>query len=261
MITHEQGYNRVSNSPIVAPGASGQWDDHFIYACAVTRVDGVLHLFYGGARNVGANPRLEMEVGLATSTDGVTWAKQGKVIPKSVVSPANGFAPFSILQIDGVWHLFGTVLQNASPTYRCAYFTSSDLVTWSGPTFMSGLTTQAHGPCVIEDPEDSDKLILYFTKMNDFLNQRATAEKSDPSSWSGLTQVSPVAAIYPNVRFKDGKYETAFAKQDSVTPQRFRPYLTRSRDGLTFIEASGPVIQYGGTGTFDQNYVTTPFLF
>lgn len=76
MITHQTGYSRVSKSPIIAPVAPGQWDDNFVYACAVTRIGGVLHLFYGGGRRVGANPRLEMEIGLATSPDGVTWGKR-----------------------------------------------------------------------------------------------------------------------------------------------------------------------------------------
>lgn len=260
-VDHEKGYCRLSASPIVAPGASGAWDDHFVYACAVTKVSGVYHLFYGGGRNVGVNPRLEMEVGLATSPDGVTWTKQGRVIPKSTVSPANGFAPFSILEIDGVWHLFGTVLQVAAPIYRCAYFTSTDLLNWSGPTFMSGLTAQSHAPCVIEDPSDPSKLILYFTKMNDFLNQRAVANKSNPAAWSGLSQVAGFTAIYPNVRYVDGEFETVFAKPRSENPQKYLPFMTRTTDGLTFKDASGPVIQYGASGSFDQYYVTTPFLF
>lgn len=261
MIDHETGYLRVSANPIVAPGASGAWDDHFVYACAVTKVDGVYNLFYGGGRNVGVNPRLEMEVGLATSCDGVKWTKQGKVIPKSTVAPAAGFAPFSILNIDGVWHLFGAVLQVAFPTYRCAYFTSCDLQNWSGPTFMSGLTPQSHAPCVIEDPEDCTQLILYFTKMDDFLNQRAVAKKCDPSAWSCLSQVASFQGIYPNVRYVDGEYETVFTKPMGISPQRYLSFLTRTVDGLTFKDASGPLIQYGVAGAFDQYFVTTPFLF
>ncbi len=268
-IDHEQGYARVSTSPIVPLGAAGEWDDYFVYGVAVIRDDdGLLHLFYSGTRNSGANPRLEGSVGHSTSSDGLTFSKQGKVIDKCDV-PDLGLTPFSILRIDGVYHLFCAIFNNTGTTYNCCVLTSTDLVNWTWVGKMTGLDPSAHSPCVIEDPADASKLILYYTSMMAVPGariHRATASKADPLTWSDDMPVTDFPSIYPSVRWTGERFEMFVAKpveSDVSSIEGYTIHKTASIKGLSFPDPNKwtPIIQRGALSAFDYRYTTTPFVF
>lgn len=253
-------YSKALNNPVIPLGTSGQWDDFYVYSPAVLSEGGNTYMLYGGTRDFGANPRIEMEIGLALSTDnGRTFVKQGKVIDRDDV-PALGIAPFSILKMGSTYYLFATNFNNTGTTYKACFMTSSDLVTWGSFTLLDGLDASSHSPFVIEDPSDPDQLVLYYTSMVDSGThptiKRAVAAKSDPSSWTQTGTVLPVDAIYPCVRFNGEFYEMFYSRPN---PVEFRLFKTISANGLTFPDTSREIVPPGNSGAFDSGYLTTPF--
>jgi predicted GH43/DUF377 family glycosyl hydrolase len=60
--------------PVLAPGGSDDWDSGAFYPTALLEVDGIYHLYYTGHRD-GAGWLEEIDIGHATSTDGIVWVK------------------------------------------------------------------------------------------------------------------------------------------------------------------------------------------
>lgn len=58
-------------APVLLPGPDGAWDDNAVISPSVVKTDDRYMMFYVGSRN---SPRSK-QIGLATSTDGVHWAK------------------------------------------------------------------------------------------------------------------------------------------------------------------------------------------
>lgn len=259
-IDHELGYDKKSvASAIVPKGALGHWDDYFVYGVACINVSGVYHLFYSGTRNVGANPRLEGSVGLSTSTDKVTWTKQGMVIDKGDV-PDLGLSPFSILEYGGTYYLFCAIFNDTGTFYNSCVLSSTDLLNWTYLGKLVGLDARAHSPYVIEDPADSDKLIIFYTSMMPSPGpriMRASADKTDPTVWTGNTPVTSFPSIYPAVRWEGDRFRMFFAMPVS---HGYRLYASASLDGASFPTTNLIAIQPGTGGAWDESYITTPSI-
>lgn len=90
--------------PVLEAGGPGDWDAGNFYLGTVVKVDGIYHLFYGGHRG-GAAFLEEIDMGHATSTDGIVWEKD----------PAN---PVFTRGADGEWDdlsiLHGAVIHDGS---------------------------------------------------------------------------------------------------------------------------------------------------
>ena len=72
------------NNPVLEPGVTGLWDGKWVWYPEVLFIDNLYYMYYAGT-NTGYWGRID--VGLATSTDGITqWIKQ----PDPVLSPSSG---------------------------------------------------------------------------------------------------------------------------------------------------------------------------
>lgn len=264
-INHSIGYQRHSTSPVIDRGSSGQWDDLQVCGGAPFEEDGVIYVFYAGGRN-SSFPKLTTSIGLATSTDGGdTFTKQGIVFDKSLI-PTNhlGLAPFSVIKIDGTYYVFGTYYEY-SGSYKMYYISATDLYgPWSYPTFLTGtgITTFDHAPWVMEDPNDADKLLLYYgdASSGKFRIARFEGTKSDPSVWTNKKVVltDPVACLYPTVRYEDGRYTMIYARKPAADTANYLLYKSTSLDGESFPFSNLVVMPYGATGAFDSSYTTMP---
>jgi predicted GH43/DUF377 family glycosyl hydrolase len=65
-------WGKSCNNPCFTPGASGQWDDAWICIHSIWNEGGTYYAYYNGWRST-----TQCQVGLATSTDGITWTKSG----------------------------------------------------------------------------------------------------------------------------------------------------------------------------------------
>jgi predicted GH43/DUF377 family glycosyl hydrolase len=75
--------------PVLESGGTGEWDEGNFYPGIVIKVDGTYHMYYIG-HLVGAPFLEELDIGHATSTDGIVWEKD----------PAN---PVLTRGADGEW--------------------------------------------------------------------------------------------------------------------------------------------------------------
>ena len=77
------------DNPVIDEWSPGEWDDGEKWLYEIIEVDGTYHLYYGG-RPVGGDYWTLVQIGHATSTDGVEW----------VMDPAN---PVLTYGIEGAW--------------------------------------------------------------------------------------------------------------------------------------------------------------
>ena len=68
-------WNKHPNNPMLLPGVAGSWDEYNVWpSSGVIFKDSIFHLLYTGVNF--ANPS-NSPIGLAISTDGITWEKSG----------------------------------------------------------------------------------------------------------------------------------------------------------------------------------------
>lgn len=263
LIDHVYGYKKHSIvSAIIPKGAAGAQDDLYVYGIATIKKDGVFHHFYSGTRQVTPDERdsrLYGQVFLATSSDGKTCTKYGIVIPRTVVSPAKGLTPFDVKLIDGTYYMLCSVFGYSGRTYALALLTSSDLVSWSWLGYITGLDVEAHGGCIVEDPSDPTKVILYYTSMVTMAHiKRAILDKSAMTVATGNMAVTNYPSIYPSARWEGDRWRMMFAMP---VGDQYRSYATASLDGLSFPHTNLLVSVPGPSGAWDSGYNTTPHMF
>lgn len=116
-------------TPILDLGASGAFDDNQVAEPRVLKVGATYRMYYTGRHAADSMTSL----GLATSSDGVTFAKQA-----TPVLAANRWGNFwgGAFFIDrGSWHLWRGVTPDNGATSYLVYASSSDGLTWTdGPS-------------------------------------------------------------------------------------------------------------------------------
>ena len=75
-----------TNNPVLRPGAKGEWDAGALGSMSVLKVDEVFHMYYEawGGRGGQSADYLSLQIGHATSRDGLHWSKDpaSPVLPK-----------------------------------------------------------------------------------------------------------------------------------------------------------------------------------
>lgn len=100
------------NNPVLRPGAPGTWDASALGSMTVFKAEGMFHLYYEawGVRGNSAGDYSTLQIGHATSHDGVHWTKDpaNPVLPKGSGDDwdRNGtWDPF-VLHEDGVFKMW-----------------------------------------------------------------------------------------------------------------------------------------------------------
>jgi len=136
----------LAKSAALSIGAAGHWDQGTIWNINIAAV--IAGTWYGlytaTDSNVGAN--LQFNVGLATSTDGLNWTKQGtNPVLMNLSSP-------TVYNVGGTYYAFGTFADLISggqlqlPTEMgFARATAADFSTWTVPTNVFQRTTVQEG--------------------------------------------------------------------------------------------------------------------
>ena len=120
---------RHSTDPIFTVGTAGQWDDFAIGAPVAWREGASWYMIYSGNREVGTT----MKLGLATSSDGITWARSGSnpvLAGTAATWDAGGIIATSIIKVGSTYHLFYWALPYGDGTC-IGKATSTDLITWT----------------------------------------------------------------------------------------------------------------------------------
>ncbi len=111
-MTEAQRWSVFSDNPVLRPGAEGEWDAGALGTMTVLNVGEEFHLYYEswGVRGIRAEDYSTLQIGHATSKDGLYWKKDpaNPVLPKGTGSAWDRdgtWDPF-VLYEDGVFKMW-----------------------------------------------------------------------------------------------------------------------------------------------------------
>ena len=122
----QDNWKPYQNNPIIAPGREGEWDSWAVMSMTVVKVGETFHLYYeGGLTGCG-----DLQVGHATSTDGLVWVKDpcNPVLQPGKTGEWDAGAtwdPFVIYE-DGVFKMWYGGELAGHRDFQCGYAVSKD---------------------------------------------------------------------------------------------------------------------------------------
>jgi len=120
------GWKEYLNNPIIEPGKQGEWDSWAVMSMTVVKVADTFHLYYeGGLTGCG-----DLQIGHATSTDGLYWLKDPANPVLKIGTPGQWddgatWDPF-VLYEDGVFKMWYGGERVGHRDFQCGYATSRD---------------------------------------------------------------------------------------------------------------------------------------
>lgn len=132
--TSEDGiiWTKDNNNPVLVKGTAGSWDENDVHAPCVMVIDNTYHMWYSGHR--GNNFSFDVQIGHATSPDGITWTKD----PNNPVLPRGSKGAWDVSWINA-----GSVLYDGTEYHiwytgcdtlvgvKIGHATSPDGLTWT----------------------------------------------------------------------------------------------------------------------------------
>lgn len=130
------------DAPLLESGTDGEWDDGFIMPHSIIDTDdGYLMYYSGGTEYLVPLPRI---VGMATSSDGITWNKCND--PQTIAAPCAESDPIFTVDAEGDSHPFEAWAVSVLPTdngYEMFYSsTCPDLVSQNCPAVLAYATSE-----------------------------------------------------------------------------------------------------------------------
>lgn len=156
-------WTKSSPNPILSPGPAGSWDS-FEVRYPTVHFDGTtFRMWYWGKSSPDStSSQSAAMIGLATSSDGVTWTKQANPVFGTAYG-GSGYIPGAVIQNAG-----GFVMWYGSPFGDIGRATSTDGITWTDTGIVqsvSSLVSTLHGtqPSVVLD---GSTYRMWFKKIN-----------------------------------------------------------------------------------------------
>jgi predicted GH43/DUF377 family glycosyl hydrolase len=125
-------WTKNGGNPVLAFGAGGQWDDYVVASPMVWKEGSTWYMLYSGARSTGA-----YQIGLATSSDGISWTRSGSnPVFSGTVSQwdAEFVSPGTTMLKEGsTYYLYycGDASRASLTTRKIGLATSTDLISWT----------------------------------------------------------------------------------------------------------------------------------
>lgn len=171
-IASTEGFEPYSENPVVKPGEDGKWDAGALGSMTVLKVRDVFHMYYEswGERSEKEWDAAEYEslqIGHATSTDGITWIKD----PKNPALPKGGEADFDrtgvwdpfVIYEDGLFKMWYGGGGGSQPNFGWAYATSKDGSTFEKKGLIGiGNQTGVEDVHVVHDRESGMYYMYYW---------------------------------------------------------------------------------------------------
>jgi predicted GH43/DUF377 family glycosyl hydrolase len=129
---------RVDRAPVLEPGPEGSWDSVRVAEPSVVLTDEGLQLFYTGFDEEGVG-----RIGMATSTDGITWTKRDEPVFEGAETWDGGSVgnPQVVRMPDGLMMAFRT----EAGSFGFGLARSTDGTTWE-PSTANPVMTQDRSP-------------------------------------------------------------------------------------------------------------------
>jgi predicted GH43/DUF377 family glycosyl hydrolase len=255
----------VANAaPVIPPGPPGAWDSHDALNPTVVLTGGTYYNFYSGFDGK------TWHSGLATSADGMTWRKEGKVLSPDPATwegeyiAANG----SALRVGSeflYWYHAGV-----RETPRIGLARSADGRTWQkhpAPVIETG-PRGSWDERGVADPyvlQIGGTFYMYYLGQNRARQQRiGVARSPDGIRWEKL-RTNPVLEIGENGAFDDdalgepavwmshGSYWMLYTGRDRANIRRLG--LAHSTDGIAWVRQPGV---FAGSAGWDSKVLCDP---
>lgn len=160
-------WQTFDNNPVLSPGSARTWDAGALGSMTVLRVGDVIHMFYEawGERNQSAADYSSLQIGHATSSDGVHWTKDtaNPVLKKGTGNDWDRdgtWDPFVIYE-DGIFKMwYGGGMDN-----HCdwGYATSRDGIHFRKEGQLSHLGN-VEDDHVVHDPDNKSYFMYYWDR-------------------------------------------------------------------------------------------------
>lgn len=120
-----------NGNPVLEPGTSSDWDSIIVY-CTVVRDGAQYFMYYAGGKTVVT----QLQIGLATSTDGIRWAKySGNPILKYDLDAFDyyGLTTPQVIKDGNLWRMYygGETRTSVDSYIDICYAYSDDGVNWT----------------------------------------------------------------------------------------------------------------------------------
>ena len=264
-----QDWRRDTDGPIVSLGEPGAFDDTHVFAPCVARVGGRFMLWYCGSR--GAVARRVFRLGLATSNDGVRFAKSGA---SSVLAFGDGkhsiLTPTLLRRPDGavlreggrlrMWFA-STHFAGEDRTHALHETSSVDGVRWSPPSPRQ--LTHIYAPTIIKE---NGVYRMWYTDVSADPWRFRFADSRDGRRWRVRKQAVMVVdqawethrLFYPTVVKADGLYVMWYGSYWSGHPSKTAIGSAVSVDGIAWRKnPNNPVLRPDPKRPWESHYTTS----
>jgi predicted GH43/DUF377 family glycosyl hydrolase len=263
---------RYENNPVIE-GTPNEWDGTGVRNPCVLKIDDTYLMYYMSSEMKDG----ENHIGLATSSDGMTWTKEAS---NPVLRRGTGWESFRIsspmvIFDDGVYKMWytGTTI---SFYYSIGYATSTDGITWtkysSDPVFAHG-TTGEWNDRAVSSPyvlKEDGIYKMWYTGRNYATNQHRIgyATSTDGINWvdhpsSPIIDIGEpgsyddLAVSNPTIIVADGKYHMWY--QAVTTTEESTIAYASSVDGLVWEKsADNPVLEPLPGTNWENSFLGAP---
>lgn len=173
-------WTKPFSDPVLSPGVSGSWDETSTIAGAVIKEESGYKMYYVG----WSNPYEQWHIGLATSSDGITWQKHPLPVLYGTTGWETRIVPSSILKISGIYYLYyyGSMVNNN----KIGLATSTDGINWtkySGNPILEA-TQSWEGSGIAHPSVIKDEGIYKMVYVNKASNGFGIATSIDGITWT-----------------------------------------------------------------------------
>lgn len=260
-------WQKVSNTPILSTGSPADWDGSTVTKPTVIFKDNVYKMWYGG--NDG--------IGYATSADGIHWTKyeNNPVLTKDPADPQEiVVGEPDVIYDNNIYKMWYTSVLpykgSGQPVFRIKYTTSLDGIHWSLSTIaLTGAanTWESEGVLTADVLRDTNGYKLYYTARDGGGNLNiGLALSQDGNLWQKYSNNPVVRADKPwdythvgapTVLNENNSYILIY-QTGPIVPTSI-VYAT-SIDGIHWEKPTDNPILTRTLGTFDQQYIASPFV-
>jgi beta-lactamase class A/predicted GH43/DUF377 family glycosyl hydrolase len=267
-------------SPVVEPGEAESWDDATISEAKVVYDGRTYHLWYAGRRRGPPGLKMPMDLGYATSDDGVDWSKH-EANPVLVRGPVGSYdenmitAPYVLYDGEGFRIWYSAV--DFGGNWSINYATSPDGVNWR---------KHEANPLLVETHDGrwdsvyiAEPVVLYNGSHYEMWYNGASgntetligyATSPDGIRWTRYEGNRPVLQVGPErawddfavarayVSYDGEQYKMWYEGHDSST---WRIGYATSPDGIHWERsADNPIVDLGPEGTWDSIVASEPYV-
>lgn len=169
--TSTDGLTWTNEGGVIGKGSSGAWDGNAVHHPVCIKYNGTYYLYYSGSKDTSNGNGVVGEIGLATSTDGLTFTKEASnpVLNRGAYGSWDGgyLRPSAPQLINGIWYMWYWGYSNTTTKHATGLATSTDLINWTKQGIVldrNGSGSTATTFVLKEGTDTRDKILqMWFT--------------------------------------------------------------------------------------------------